>query len=114
MTSWNTGTKGGSEHYPGDIFPGEDRCGDSSFENQGSDASSLVDDCKQIIRNLEEDSSADWTHGITGQREILKFGSCASGYMPRPGNRLTSQLNAEPAMGRVGPGGLQILLSGSI
>ena len=71
-------------------------------------------DRKHIICNIEEDAATDWTHGITGQREILKFSSCASGYMPRPGNRLTSQLNAEPAMGRVGPGGLQILLSGSI
>ena len=77
--AWNTGTKGEGDNYPCDIFPGKDHCGASSFENQGSDASPLVDDCKQIIRNIEEDASTDWTHGITGQREILKFGSCAFG-----------------------------------
>jgi hypothetical protein len=77
--AWNTGTKGEGDNYPCDIFPGKDHCGASSFENQGSDASPLVGDCKQIIRNIEEDASTDWTHGITGQREILKFGSCAFG-----------------------------------
>jgi hypothetical protein len=77
--AWNTGTAGGSDHYPCDIFPGKGHCGDSSFENQGSGVSPSVDDCKQIIRNIEEDASTDWTHGITGQREIAKHGSCAFG-----------------------------------
>jgi GH18 family chitinase len=77
--SWHTGSKGGSDHYPCDIFPGKDHCGDSSFENQGSGASPLVDDCKQIIRNIEEDASTEFEHRITGHREILKHGSCAFG-----------------------------------
>jgi hypothetical protein len=63
----NTSTsRGESEHYPCFIFPGKDHCGDSSFENQGSDASPLVDDCKQLILNNGDDASTAWTHGTTG------------------------------------------------
>lgn len=70
--SWNTGTKGESDHYPCDIFPGKDHCGESTRRlrtKAATRASPLVDDCKQIIRNFEKDASADWTHGITGQRD---------------------------------------------
>lgn len=77
--AWHTGSEGGSDHYPCDIFPGKDHCRDSTFENRGSNASPLVDDCKQIIKNIEEDASTDWQHGITGHREIVKYGSCAFG-----------------------------------
>jgi hypothetical protein len=77
--AWHTGSKGGSDHYPCDIFPGKDYCGDPSFENQSSDASPLVEDCKQMIRNIEEDASTDYEHRITGHREILKHESCAFG-----------------------------------
>ena len=77
--AWHTGSEGGTGHYPCDIFPGKNHCGASTFENRGSDASPLVDDCKQIIRNIEEDASTDWTHAIVGYREILKHGSCRFG-----------------------------------
>ncbi|OLN96797.1 Killer toxin subunits alpha/beta 2 [Colletotrichum chlorophyti] len=77
--SWRTGKKGGSDNYPCDIPPGKSHCGDSSFENQGSNASPSVDDCKQIIKNIEGDASTEFTHRITGHREILKYGSCAFG-----------------------------------
>ncbi|KAF9873540.1 hypothetical protein CkaCkLH20_08999 [Colletotrichum karsti] len=77
--SWATGKKGGSANYPCDLPPGKDRCGVSTFENQGSDASPSVSDCKQIIKNIEGDGSTEFTQRITGQREILKFGSCAFG-----------------------------------
>lgn len=77
--SWDTGKAGGSDNYPCDIPPGKDHCGDSSFENQGSDASPEVEDCKTIIRNIEGDGSTEFTHRITGHREILKHGSCRFG-----------------------------------
>jgi hypothetical protein len=77
--AWHTGSKGGSDHYPRDIFPDKDYCGDSSFENQSSDASPLVEDCKQVIRNIEEDASTDFEHRITGHSEILNHASCAFG-----------------------------------
>ncbi|SPO01630.1 related to RF2 protein [Cephalotrichum gorgonifer] len=77
--SWETGTKGGSDNYPCDIPPGKDRCGDSTFEDQTSDASPLVSDCEKIIQNIEADGSTEFTHRITGHREILSYGSCAFG-----------------------------------
>ncbi|KAI7774988.1 Killer toxin subunits alpha/beta [Diaporthe eres] len=77
--SWDTGKKGGSENYPCDVPPGKDHCGESSFENQGSDASPEVEDCKTIIKNIEGDGSTEFTHRITGHREILKHGSCRFG-----------------------------------
>ncbi|RYO82101.1 hypothetical protein DL762_006788 [Monosporascus cannonballus] len=77
--SWETGTKGGSDNYPCDIPPGKDRCGPSTFEDRTSDASPSVSDCLQIIRNIEGDASTEFTHRITGHREILSYGSCAFG-----------------------------------
>jgi hypothetical protein len=77
--SWETTKKGSSDYYPCDIPPGRDTCGDSSFENQTSDASPKVSDCEQIIKNIEGDGSTDFTHDITGHRELLSFGSCAFG-----------------------------------
>ncbi|KAL2152192.1 hypothetical protein VTH82DRAFT_5376 [Thermothelomyces myriococcoides] len=77
--SWNTAEKGSSPNYPCDIPPGIDRCGASSFEDQTSDASPKVSDCRQIIRNIEGDASTEWTHRITGHREILSYGTCHFG-----------------------------------
>ncbi|KAL2166323.1 hypothetical protein VTG60DRAFT_2930 [Thermothelomyces hinnuleus] len=78
--SWATAEKGSSPNYPCDIPPGRDRCGgDSTFEDQTSDASPLVSDCLQIIRNIEGDASTEFTHRITGHREILSYGTCHFG-----------------------------------
>lgn len=77
--SWDTGSKGGSDNYPCDIPPGKDRCGDSTHVDQTSGASPKVSDCEQIIRNIEGDASTEFTHRITGHREILSYGSCAFG-----------------------------------
>lgn len=38
-----------------------------------------MSDCQQIIRNIEGDGSTDWTHRITGHREVLSHGSCHFG-----------------------------------
>ncbi|KAI8157845.1 hypothetical protein K4K49_005092 [Colletotrichum sp. SAR 10_70] len=77
--SWDTGKTGSSHNYPCDIPPGKDHCGASSFENRGSGVSPKLNDCQQIIRNIEGDASADFTHRITGQRQILEFGLCHFG-----------------------------------
>ncbi|RHZ56572.1 uncharacterized protein CDV56_100433 [Aspergillus thermomutatus] len=79
--SWDTAEAGSSQFYPCDIPPGKDECGDSSFENQTSDGSPSVEDCQQIIKNIEGDAGTDWTTQVVGknQREIASHGSCAFG-----------------------------------
>lgn len=79
--SWDTSSKGSSDNYPCDIPPGKNDCGDSSFENQTSDASPSVDDCLAIIKNIQGDGGTEWTTQVVGknQREIAKAGSCAFG-----------------------------------
>lgn len=77
--SWDTSSKGSSDNYPCDIPPGKNDCGDSTFENQTSGASPSVDDCLQIIKNIEGDGSTEWTVGIGGQKAIAKAGGCAFG-----------------------------------
>ncbi|KAL4899490.1 hypothetical protein BDW74DRAFT_171529 [Aspergillus multicolor] len=79
--SWDTTDKGSSDNYPCDIPPGKNTCEDSSFENQTSDASPLVEDCKTIIRNIQGDGSTDWTTQVVGKphREIASHGTCAFG-----------------------------------
>ncbi|KAJ5759971.1 hypothetical protein N7520_007127 [Penicillium odoratum] len=79
--SWDTLKAGSGDNYPCDIQPGKDECGDSTFENETSGASPLVDDCLTIIKNIEEDASTDFTTQVVGknQRELLSFGTCAFG-----------------------------------
>ncbi|KAL2868998.1 uncharacterized protein BJX67DRAFT_387104 [Aspergillus lucknowensis] len=79
--SWDTAKAGSSENYPCDIPPGKDECGDSTFDNETSDASPNVDDCMQIIKNIRGDASTDWTTQVVGknQREIASHGGCAFG-----------------------------------
>lgn len=79
--SWESSHPGSSPNYPCDIPPGSDECHDSTFENETSDASPLVEDCLQIISNIEGDASTDFTHQVVGenQRQILQYGSCAFG-----------------------------------
>ncbi|KAH0426127.1 glycosylhydrolase family 18-6 [Colletotrichum camelliae] len=80
--SWDTAPKGhrSSPNYPCDNPPGIDNCGDSSFENQSSGASPKVEDCRQIIKNIEGDGRTEWTTQVAlGQRAIARFGSCRFG-----------------------------------
>ncbi|KAK3956166.1 hypothetical protein QBC32DRAFT_251260 [Pseudoneurospora amorphoporcata] len=72
--SWDTSDKGSSENYPCDFPPGMNHCGDSTFEGRTSDASPLVEDCLQIIRNIQGDASTDWTPGIGSTKEIKANG----------------------------------------
>ncbi|KAK1826535.1 hypothetical protein QBC39DRAFT_396776 [Podospora conica] len=77
--SWKTSDKGSTPNFPCDIPQGKSHCGISDFTDQTSGASPIVSDCQQIIRNIEGDGSTDWTHRITGHREILSHGSCHFG-----------------------------------
>ena len=79
--SWDTTKAGSSDNYPCDIPPGKDECGDSTFENQSSDASPNVKDCRAIIENIKGNGDTDWTTQVAGkkQREIAKAGSCSFG-----------------------------------
>lgn len=49
--------------------------------DQTSDASPSIEDCLQIIRNIQYDGDTQWDHTVVGhnQREVAKYGSCAFG-----------------------------------
>lgn len=66
------------ENYPCNPNNGKDYCGETTFENQGSDASPLVSDCLQIIKNIEG-TDGQWNTFIEQQRAIAKSGSCSFG-----------------------------------
>ncbi|KAJ3471898.1 hypothetical protein MRS44_001997 [Fusarium solani] len=78
--SWDTTSKGSSPYYPCDI-PGKNECGDSTFENETSDKSSLLKDYESIIKNIEGDGGTKWTTQVVGknQRKIAAAGTCAFG-----------------------------------
>ncbi|KAM6532556.1 hypothetical protein FSOLCH5_001980 [Fusarium solani] len=61
--------------------PGKNECGDSTFENETSDKSSLVKDYESIIKNIEGDGGTKWTTQVVGknQRKIAGAGTCAFG-----------------------------------
>ncbi|KAA8642641.1 uncharacterized protein ATNIH1004_011586 [Aspergillus tanneri] len=79
--SWDTANKDSSPNWPCDIPPGKDECGDSTFVDQTSDESPKVEDCRQIIKNIEGDGSTDWTTQVIGhnQRKIASHASCHFG-----------------------------------
>ncbi|PYI01817.1 chitinase [Aspergillus sclerotiicarbonarius CBS 121057] len=79
--SWDTASKGSSPNWPCDIPPGKDECGASTFVDQTSDASPKVEDCRQIIKNIEGDGGTGWTTQVIGhhQRQIASHASCHFG-----------------------------------
>ncbi|KAL2173022.1 uncharacterized protein P884DRAFT_273605 [Thermothelomyces heterothallicus CBS 202.75] len=79
--SWDTSSSGYGANYPCDPPPGINNCGDSTFEDQTSAASPRVEDCLQIIKNIQDDGKTEWTIQVLGknQREIAKFGECRFG-----------------------------------
>ncbi|RDK38944.1 hypothetical protein M752DRAFT_307004 [Aspergillus phoenicis ATCC 13157] len=81
LQSWDTADKNSSPNWPCDIPPGKDECGDSTFVDQTSDASPKVEDCRQIIKNIEGDATTAWTTQVVGhnQREIASHASCHFG-----------------------------------
>jgi hypothetical protein len=84
--SWDTaGPKDDDPLYPCSIAKGPDHCQISSFIDQTSDASPPVEDCKQIIKNIEGDGGATWTTGISGQRQLVSYGECKFGVQSKSG-----------------------------
>ncbi|KAL2198587.1 class V chitinase-like protein [Corynascus similis CBS 632.67] len=79
--SWETSKSGYSANYPCDVPKGISDCGDSTFEDQTSAVSPKVADCLQIIKNIQDDGSTEWTTQVLGknQREIASFGGCRFG-----------------------------------
>ncbi|AEO59465.1 glycoside hydrolase family 18 protein [Thermothelomyces thermophilus ATCC 42464] len=79
--TWDTSSSGYGANYPCDPPPGINNCGDSTFEDQTSAASPKVEDCLQIIKNIQDDGKTEWTIQVLGknQREIAKFGECRFG-----------------------------------
>ncbi|KAF5966963.1 chitin-binding type 1 [Fusarium coicis] len=61
--------------------PCKKECGDSTFDNETSDASPLVKGCQTIIKNIEGDAGTWWKHLVVWKphREILTLGTCAFG-----------------------------------
>jgi len=60
-------------------------CGDSSFDNETSDASPSVDDCLQIAANIA--GGGEWeVEAFTGeQHQLVQYGSCKFGVQPADG-----------------------------
>ncbi|GLA49848.1 hypothetical protein CBS147343_3007 [Aspergillus niger] len=79
--SWDTANKDSSPNWPCDIPPGKDECGGLTFVDQTSDAPPKVEDCRQIIKNIEGDATTAWTTQVVGhnQREIASHASCHFG-----------------------------------
>jgi GH18 family chitinase len=79
--SWDSSKPESSAFYPCDIPENQNHCGLSTFEDQTSEASPWVDDCRTIIRNIEWDGNTQWTTLVGGKphREIAHHGSCHFG-----------------------------------
>ncbi|KAH6631034.1 hypothetical protein B0J18DRAFT_379787 [Chaetomium sp. MPI-SDFR-AT-0129] len=71
LQGWTHTTAGSSDSYPCGTLPGINACGDSTFVDQTSDASPLVSDCLQIIKNIEGDPTTSYSPPtINGQSGI--------------------------------------------
>ncbi|KAI6754849.1 hypothetical protein HG530_012601 [Fusarium avenaceum] len=79
--SWDTTSKGSSAFYPCDIPPGKKSCKGSSFQDDTSNASPLVSDCKIMIKNFEADGGTSWKSETARlqHRELGHYGTCAFG-----------------------------------
>lgn len=71
-----------AKDYPCNANAGYDYCGDSTIENQTSDASPLVGDCKEMVRMLEDrELPTRWPHvgPLEKQQAICVHKSCKFG-----------------------------------
>ncbi|RDA94947.1 hypothetical protein CP533_0158 [Ophiocordyceps camponoti-saundersi (nom. inval.)] len=59
------------------LFKRANKCGSSSFENQGSEASPNIDDCKRIVWNIRR--GGRWTLFNSNHRQLAQYGTCAFG-----------------------------------
>ncbi|OAA81632.1 Glycoside hydrolase [Akanthomyces lecanii RCEF 1005] len=76
------GSSDTAKDYPCNANAGYDYCGDSTLENQTSDASPLVSGCKEMVRMLEDrELPTRWPHvgPLEKQSEICSHKSCKFG-----------------------------------
>lgn len=73
--SWDASTghdgspgKGSTPNWPCDAVKGLSKCGEYEFdEGSTNDESPSVTDCEQIIRNIQGDTTTDWTQDVVGK-----------------------------------------------
>ncbi|KAF4439699.1 glycosylhydrolase family 18-6 [Fusarium austroafricanum] len=78
---WDKSSKGSSSFFPCDRIPGTKKCQESSFKDETSGTSPLADDCRTILKNIENDPNTMWTTQVLGKRHrtIVRYGTCALG-----------------------------------
>lgn len=89
--AWNRvgGPNTNAPNYPCYIPEGESACGTSTFVGQTSGASPTVDDCLQLVRNIEGRPGRHEVENAFGdQHQIAEYGSCKFGVqgMGKDGN----------------------------
>lgn len=65
-------------NFPCNVDNGKDYCGDSTFVDQTSGASPPIEDCLQIVKNIQG-TSRSWNSQLLRQRELLHYGECQFG-----------------------------------
>ncbi|KAL2801870.1 putative necrosis-inducing factor-domain-containing protein [Aspergillus granulosus] len=66
-------------YFPCNIDNGKDYCGESTFEDQGSEASPWIEDCENIIDMLTN-TDKDWNRSpLEKQRSLVSNGTCHFG-----------------------------------
>ncbi|ETS75025.1 hypothetical protein PFICI_13509 [Pestalotiopsis fici W106-1] len=78
-TTGNVGApkKGSTPNWPCDAVKGLSNCGDYEYDNGSTkDDSPSVADCEQIIRNIQGDTTTEWTQAVVGKpwRDITAKG----------------------------------------
>ncbi|KAK3312158.1 hypothetical protein B0H66DRAFT_578425 [Apodospora peruviana] len=83
--SWDASTgkvgapgKGSTPNWPCDAVKGLSKCGEYEFDEGSTGADSpSVTDCEQIIRNIQGDTTTDWSQEVVGKPwRDLKAGGC--------------------------------------
>ncbi|EPE06554.1 glycoside hydrolase family 18 protein [Ophiostoma piceae UAMH 11346] len=80
IAQWKRFGDSSLENYPCYIQPPPDFCEISNFFNQGSDASPSVDDCMQIVAQVQG-TQKTWQVNTAGlaQKKLISYGSCHFG-----------------------------------
>ncbi|KAK8012878.1 chitinase [Apiospora marii] len=62
--------KGSTPNWPCDAVKGLSKCGEYEFDEGGTvdEDSPSVRDCEQIIRNIQGDTTTDWTQEVVGKK----------------------------------------------
>ncbi|KAF7550512.1 hypothetical protein G7Z17_g5663 [Cylindrodendrum hubeiense] len=71
---WDTAKAGSSANYPCDVPAVKGESSDSTFENDSSDAwPPWVNDCNQIIQNIQDDGDTFWRSGMIGAKGDMQY-----------------------------------------